>query len=103
MTPADLLTMTTREAADVLGRPDLGRLAPGARADMMLIDTAPLGPVIEPSDLITHVVYSGTPALVRSVWVEGRQVVADGRPTTVDVDAARREVATRAARLAAET
>ena len=103
MTPADVLTMTTREAADVLGRPDLGRLAPGARADMMLIDTAPLGPVIEPSDLITHVVYSGTPALVRSVWVEGRQVVADGRPTTVDVDAARREVATRAARLAAET
>ena len=102
MTPADVLTMTTREAADVLGRPDLGRLVPGSRADMILIDTDPLGPVLEPCDLITHVVYSGTPDHVRAVWVEGRQVVADGRPATVDIDAARREVTTRAARLAAE-
>lgn len=102
MTPADVLTMATREAGDVLGRPDLGRLTPGARADMINIDISPLGPVLEPADLITHVVYSGTPALVRSVWVEGRQVVTDGQPTTVDLEAARREVATRAARLAAE-
>src|SRR5690606_37472467 len=102
MTPADVLTMTTREAADVLGRPDLGSLVPGSRADMILLYTDPPGPVLEPCDLITHVVYSGTPDHVRAVWVEGRRVVADGRPATVDIDAARREVTTRAARLAAE-
>jgi 5-methylthioadenosine/S-adenosylhomocysteine deaminase len=34
------------------------------------------------------------------VWVDGQQVVADGVCTTVDAEALRAEVATRAARLA---
>jgi len=100
MTPADVLTMATREAADVLGRPDLGRIAPGSRADMILVDTTPLGPVVETDDLVTHLVYSGTPDLVRTVWVEGRIVVDEGRPLRVDMDAARTEVVQRARRLA---
>lgn len=100
MSPAEALTMATREAADVLGRPDLGRLAPGARADMVLIASSGLGPVVDPDDLITHLVYSGSPALVRSVWVEGRQVVDSGHPMDVDMAGAREQVTQRARRLA---
>lgn len=103
MGPADALAMATREAGRVLGRDDLGHLGPGARADMVLIDTAPLGPVVEPHDLLTHLVYSGSPAMVDSVWVEGRRVVTSGRLQEVDVDAARTEVTDRARRLAEAT
>lgn len=100
MGPADVLTMATREAGVAMGRSDLGHLGAGARADMVLVDTSPLGPLVEPHDLLTHLVYSGSPALVDSVWVEGRRVVSSGRPAGVDVATARREVTTRARRLA---
>lgn len=100
MGAADALTMATREAGLVLGRDDLGHLGVGARADMVLVDTVTLGPIVEPEDLLTHLVYSGSPGLVDAVWVEGHKVVEKGRPTLVDVDAARQEVADRARRLA---
>lgn len=103
MGPVDVLTMATREAGEAMGRPDLGHLGAGARADMVLVDTSPLGPRVEPDDLLTHLVYSGSPALVDSVWVEGRRVVSSGRPAAVDIDAARREVTSRALRLAEQT
>ena len=103
MVPADALVMATREAGQVLGRLDLGHLTPGARADMVLVDTCPLVPVVDESDLITHLVYSGSPELVRSVWVEGRQVVDHGSCTTVDIEEARSQVTTRARRLAEGT
>lgn len=98
--PGDALAMVTREAGRVLSRDDLGTLTPGARADMVLVDTSALVPVVEENDLITHLVYSGTPDLVRAVWVEGRQVVEDGSVVTLDVDEARRQVTWRARRLA---
>lgn len=98
--PVDVLRMTTREAAAVLGRDDIGSLVPGRRADMILVDTEGFVPVVEPVDLLTHLVFSGAPSLVRDVWVEGRQVVGDGRVMSVDVTEARRDVAARARRLA---
>lgn len=100
LTPADALVMATREAAEALRRDDLGHLGPGARADMVLVDSDALGPVVEEHDFITHLVYSGAPELVTSVWVEGKQVVADRQSLTVDVAAARRQVEDRARRLA---
>lgn len=100
MTPADVLTMATSEAGRAMGREDLGHLGEGARADMILIDTSTLGPVVEPEDLITHLVYSGSPDLVGSVWVQGRRVVSSGVPACVDLERARDEVTTRARRLA---
>jgi 5-methylthioadenosine/S-adenosylhomocysteine deaminase len=100
MTPSDVLTMATREAGAVLGRSDLGHLGPGARADLVQIDISGLGPVIDDQDLITHLVYSGSPEIVRSVWVGGQQVVGDGAPLLVDIVLARDEVISRARRLA---
>jgi 5-methylthioadenosine/S-adenosylhomocysteine deaminase len=100
MGPLDVLQMATFEGASLLGRDDIGRLAPGCRADMVLMDSDSLVPVVEEADLLTHLVYSGSPSLVRDVWVEGRRVVADGQPLTVDLVDARRDVTARAQRLA---
>lgn len=99
--PAEALRMVTCEAARAVGRDDLGVLEAGRRADLVLIDTDGFGPVVEREDLRTHLVWSGAPQHVRAVWVEGRQVVADGSVTTIDVREAAAEVADRAKRLAA--
>ncbi len=100
MGPLDVLTMATVEGASLLGRDDIGRLAPGCRADMVLIDTDSLVPVVEPGDLLTHLVYSGSPSLVRDVWVEGEHVVSQGQPLNIDMADARRDATSRAQRLA---
>ena len=98
--PVEALRMVTVEAAQAIGRDDLGAIEVGRRADLVLVDTEPLRPVVERQDLLTHLVWSGSPALVRSVWVEGRQVVADGELTTIAARRAAAEVTSRAARIA---
>ncbi len=100
---SDALVMATREAARVLGRTDIGTLATGSHADMILVDTSELGPVIDDHDLVTHLVFSGTPSLIRSVWVGGRHMVEDGTPLTINMHEARAEVNARARRLTEET
>ena len=101
--PQDALAMVTREAADAIARPDLGRLAPGNPADMIAVSTADpaFGPLVPgEDDLISRLVWSGSAASVHSSWVAGRQVVSGGEVLTVDVEAAKADAARRAARLA---
>ena len=98
--PVDVLEMATREGGRALGRDDLGHLGEGAKADMVLLDVDPLVPITEDRDLLTHLVYSGHPGLVRGVWVGGRQVVDVSGIRTVDLPAARSEVNGRARGLA---
>ncbi|HWD52855.1 MAG TPA: amidohydrolase [Acidimicrobiales bacterium] len=97
------LDLATRSGGAVLGRPDLGVLAPGSRADMVLVDLedSVLVPLHQDAQLVEHVVWSGSSRLVTDVWVAGRQVVADGQCLTVDVEAARRQVEARSRRLLA--
>jgi 5-methylthioadenosine/S-adenosylhomocysteine deaminase len=101
MPAASALAMSTSEAADALGRPDLGRLVAGCRADMIALELDEPGfdPIFGPDELVNRVVWAGSPAAVRDVWVHGRQVVASRRCLTVDCDAARHEVTARALRL----
>ncbi|MEJ1157638.1 amidohydrolase family protein [Prosthecomicrobium sp. N25] len=68
----------------------IGRLAPGALADLMLIDldTLAFTPL---NDLERQLVYCETGSSVRHVMVGGRWVVRDGRVLTVDEAALRRE------------
>jgi 5-methylthioadenosine/S-adenosylhomocysteine deaminase len=103
LTAAEAVWLATGAAADAVGRPDLGQLEPGRRADLVHVDTRDLAfePVGDSGDWLAHLVWSGAGRHVRDVWVEGRQVVADRSVTRVDIDALRSEVATRAARLAA--
>jgi 5-methylthioadenosine/S-adenosylhomocysteine deaminase len=102
LTAAEAIWLATGAAADAIGRPDLGMLVAGRRADLVHVDTRDLAfePVGDAADLLAHLVWSGGGRFVRDVWVGGVQVVAGGVCATVDVDGLRAEVAARAARLA---
>jgi 5-methylthioadenosine/S-adenosylhomocysteine deaminase len=103
LTAAEAIWLATGAAADAVGRPDLGQLTVGRRADLVHVDTRNLAfePVGDPTDLLAHLVWSGSGRHVRDVWVGGRQVVRDFASTMVDAEAVRADVAARAARLAA--
>src|SRR4051794_27453066 len=103
LTAAEAFWLATGAAADAIGRPDLGRLEVGRRAGLVHVDTRDLvfEPVGDLADLLAHLVWSGGGRYVRDVWVGGRQVLRKGSSTTVDREALRRDVAVRAARLAA--
>lgn len=98
---ADVLRMATGWGASVLFRDDrIGRLAPGAKADLIAIDLDQphLTPLYDP---ISHLVYAAGAGDVRHVWVDGRHVVADGTILTVDEQQVMREARRIAAKIAA--
>lgn len=72
----DYFTAATIGGADALGRADLGRLLPGALADMVLWDLSGqhLGQQFDP---IQNLVLSGSGRDARTVIVDGRVVVQD--------------------------
>jgi cytosine/adenosine deaminase-related metal-dependent hydrolase len=86
----DLLAAACAGGMAALGRPDAGRLAPGALADFVTVGLA--GPRLAgaaPADLVAHAVFAATAADVTDVVVGGRPVVRDGRHLAVgDVGAA---------------
>jgi cytosine/adenosine deaminase-related metal-dependent hydrolase len=69
--------------ADALGRPDLGRLAPGAKADIVLADVD--HPLMMPlRDPLRSLVFSAAERAIRDVFIAGVQVVGAGRALTLD-------------------
>jgi len=100
----DALALATRGGAAALGRDDIGVLAPGRWADMVLLDLADPGfvPVLADRDLVAHAVWSAPRRLVRDVWVAGRLVVRDGECSTVDLAEAGDRVQAAAARIAGQ-
>lgn len=84
---ARLFHACTIGAARLLGRDDIGRLAPGAKADLVLCDLA--DPAMRPlRDPLRGLIHSAAGRGVRDVFVDGRQVVDDGRVLTIDQPAA---------------
>ncbi|MCS6890836.1 MAG: amidohydrolase family protein [Rhodovarius sp.] len=70
--------------ADALGRPDLGRIMPGAAADLVLVDCA--HPMMIPArDPLRSLIHHAADRAVRRVMVAGRTVFRDGRCLTLDV------------------
>ncbi len=67
----------TLGGADALRRPDLGRLQPGAKADMIVIDMGHdrIGHVIDP---IQTLMMNSSGRDVRTVVIDGRFVMVDG-------------------------
>jgi 5-methylthioadenosine/S-adenosylhomocysteine deaminase len=80
---SDIFNAATLGGAAALLRHDIGRLAPGAKADLVMVDvTAPsMRPMRDP---IQSLVYAAADRAVRNVFVAGAQVVKDGRVTTMD-------------------
>jgi imidazolonepropionase-like amidohydrolase len=76
--------LATTGSARVLGQTaDLGAIAPGRKADLVLLraDSVFLRPLADP---VNALVYAETGASVDTVLVGGRVVVDGGRVTTVD-------------------
>ena len=82
MSAREALEIATRGGADVLGRPDCGRLAPGRRADIAVWDASGIESA---GSWDRAALLLAGPSRVRDLFVEGRQVVRDGRLTTVDL------------------
>jgi 5-methylthioadenosine/S-adenosylhomocysteine deaminase len=81
--PLEALRMVTTAGARLMARPDLGRLEPGAKADITLVNlnTARAMPVHRPESAL---VYNAVGPDVHTVIVDGRVLLDAGRMKVVD-------------------
>ena len=81
--PYDVYSAATLGAARALRRDDLGRLAPGAKADMIVVDLRKthFGAVRDP---IKSFVEGGSGSDIESIVVDGETLLEGGRPTRFD-------------------
>jgi len=77
---------------------EIGRIATGARADMMLVDYYPPTPLTS-DNLFGHILFGISHAPVHSLMVNGKFVVRDGQCVTVDERAISERAAAHAQRL----
>lgn len=83
VTPTDLLRMATSAGARLVGCADAGRITPGARADVTIINlnTARSMPVHDPQNAL---IYTAKGADVDTVFVDGQILLDAGRVTVLD-------------------
>jgi len=81
--PQDVFDAATLGGARHLGRDDLGRLAPGAKADIIVVDLLRIhyGAVHDP---IKSLVECGSGADVETVIVDGEALIENGKATRLD-------------------
>ncbi|WP_171101864.1 8-oxoguanine deaminase [Ruegeria sp. HKCCD7255] len=82
MSAREALEIATRGGADVLNRPDCGRLMPGKRADIAIWDVSGISSAgsWDPAALLL-----AGPTQVKHLFVESRQIVRDGAIATIDL------------------
>ena len=87
----EIFTMATVGGADALGRPDLGRLASGCKADIVFVrcDTFKASPFYDP---FMFLVLSATGDDVDRVIVNGQTIVEDARVLAVDMPSSTRHL-----------
>jgi cytosine/adenosine deaminase-related metal-dependent hydrolase len=91
-TAHQLVRAGTLAGADALGRPDLGRLEAGAKADLLVFDL--FKPHLQPVwDPIKNLVWKGHAGDLAFVMVHGEPVVRDGRLLKADEAAIMRNAA----------
>jgi cytosine/adenosine deaminase-related metal-dependent hydrolase len=93
--PADALRLATEGGARCLGRDDVGRLAPGLRADVVVWPGDDLADVLDP---VAGLVL-GPERTARHVFVDGTAVVRDRHLVNADIEALHADLARRARRL----
>jgi putative selenium metabolism protein SsnA len=94
----DRLAVGGRRAGREFGEPGLGRIQPGAPADLTVLRYAPPTP-LDSANLAGHWAFGFGASQVRDVYVAGVPVVADGRLTRVDQDELAAKAAVEATRL----
>jgi cytosine/adenosine deaminase-related metal-dependent hydrolase len=79
----DIFNAATVAGARALRRDDIGRLASGCRADLVLVDLK--HPAMRPAhDAIRTLIFAADDRAIRSVYVDGRKVVENGKVLTID-------------------
>lgn len=78
-----LVRAGTMVGADTIRRPDLGRLAPGAKADLLVVDLhrPHLQPVWDP---IKNLIWKGSAADIVLIMIDGEPVVREGKLLTAN-------------------
>ena len=79
----ELLAVNADVAGRFLDRPALGRLEPGAPADLCVLDGAPPAPITA-DNWFAHLVFGGAATTVRHTVAGGRVLLDDHRFTTLD-------------------
>ena len=88
----DIFAASNLGGATALGRSDLGRIAPGAKADLVILDINNTAFGHNP-DPVRALVHLASPAMVDTVIVGGRILVEGGRALAFDEEAVLREAA----------
>jgi 5-methylthioadenosine/S-adenosylhomocysteine deaminase len=97
-TARDLFDSATLAPATALGRNDLGRIAEGAKADLLLwrTDSQTMTPLRDP---IKNIVYSATADDLADVVVDGVWIQQDGHVLTVNIEQTSADLQTAAERM----
>lgn len=89
---AAALRMGTLGGAESLWLERVGALKPGWKADLIALDIDQ--PHFYPhTNFVSHIVYSASAKDVTDVWVDGRRLLKNGEPTTLDEEKIKREFA----------
>ncbi|MBW4422984.1 MAG: amidohydrolase [Nostoc desertorum CM1-VF14] len=92
ITPRQAVEMASLGGAKGLNLADkLGSLTVGKQADLVLYDLTNLS-LLPRTDPIGLLVLGRPTNVVNSAWVNGKQIVADGKVTTINVDELRQEL-----------
>src|SRR5690606_5285734 len=82
-TAADAFDAATVDAAAALGRDDIGRICPGAKADIVLVNLD--HPLMRPGrDPLRNLIFTAADRAVKHVYVDGIRRLEDGRVLTMD-------------------
>lgn len=84
---SDVFDAATVGGAKALRRDDIGRLAPGAKADMVLVDVSDraMRPLYDP---LRSLIFAAGERAITDVFVDGEAIVRDRTCQTIDLEAA---------------
>ena len=75
--------LNNRDIVKQIWETEIGRIAPGARADLLLVDYLP-PTTLDSSNLFGHLLFGVSNAPVHSLMVNGRWVLREGRSVNLD-------------------
>ncbi len=91
LTTTDVFNAATLGGAQALLRDDIGRLAVNAKADIVIVDIE--HPLMRPGrEPLRNLINVAAERAVKDVFIDGKQVVADGEMLTLDYENALNEI-----------